>query len=38
MARLDTGEAMRAVARSFNVNHSTISRLADRHADSITAG
>ncbi|UGY16721.1 recombinase family protein [Bradyrhizobium septentrionale] len=37
MARLDAGEAMRAIARSYAVNHTTISRLADRHAGSITA-
>jgi DNA invertase Pin-like site-specific DNA recombinase len=30
LSRLDAGEATRAVARTFNVDHSTISRLAAR--------
>ena len=32
LARLDAGEPTRAVARTFNVDHSTISRLATRAA------
>ncbi|MGY2987742.1 recombinase family protein [Bradyrhizobium sp. USDA 4508] len=32
LARLEAGEATRVIARSYNVAHSTISRLADRTA------